>query len=411
MAEPLRAGELHEGLHALLEHMGKIEASDLHLTAGHPPVFRVDNASYPARVPLAADEIASMADSLMSASQRMEFRATFEMNVTFAWSDDVRFRANLFFQRGTPSVVVRRLHTRIKTLEELGLLLELPKLALVRSGLVLVVGDKRSGRSTTLAALLDHRNASQAGHILTVEDPIEFVHAHKQCVVTQREIGVDTCSYADALRNAPNQTPDLIYVSEIRDAPTMETLLGLAESGQACLSTLHASNATQAVDRVLSFFPQERHSEIRVRLSRALRGVIAQRLVPALPQGRVAAVELLLDTPQIKDLILRGELAKLGNGWEEAGPGCCTFDASLFALSSAGRISQVEALNAADHAPDLLLRMRRVNDEHEQAHGHAHDAGKVSEVPLRLAPDSYEVPAPVVIPAPDRGAKTGRRQG
>ena len=403
MSEQPPEREPHVGLHALLEHMGKIEASDLYLVADHPPVFRVDDASYPAQVPLAADEIERMADSLMSASQRMEFRATFEMNVTFAWSDDVRFRVSLFFQRGTQAMVVRRLHTRIKTLEELGLLLELPRLALIRNGLVLVVGDKRSGRSTTLAALIDHRNTSQEGHILTIEDPIEFVHARKQCVVTQREVGVDTCSWADALRNAPNQTPDLICASEIRDAQTMETLLGFAESGQACFASLNASNATHAVERVWSFFPQERHSEIRMRLSRALRGVIAQRLVPALPHGRVVAVEILIDTPQVMELILRGQLAKLGDGWEQAGPGCCTFDASLFALSSAGRISQVEALKAADHAPELLLRMRRVND------GQAYDKGKVREAPLRLADDSYDTPAPAAVSAPaaDRRAKTG----
>lgn len=403
MSETLPRREPHAGLSSLLEHMGKIEASDLYLTAGHPPVFRVDDACYPARVSLEADELTSMADSLMTAAQRMEFRVTFEMNVTFAWTDDVRFRANMFFQRGTPGMVVRRLNTRIRTLEELGLGLELPKLALVRRGLVLVVGDKRSGRSTTLAAMLDHRNTSQAGHILTIEEPIEFVHTHKQCIVTQREVGVDTSSYADALRNAPNQTPDLIYVGEIQDAQTMETVLALSEGGQACFSTLHASNAIESIDRVLSFFPVARHSEICMRLSRTLRGVIAQRLVPALPQGRAVAVELLLDTPQVTDLIRRGEIATLKDAWDEAGVGSCSFDASLFALSSAGRISQVEALKAADRAPDLLIRMRRVND----GRGHAHDGGRVREVPLRLAPEVIEASAPPVAQAPAPRVKTG----
>jgi twitching motility protein PilU len=383
-------------LRALLEHMGKIEASDLYLAAGHPAVFRVENVTYAGRAPFDAAEIASMADSLMSPTQRQEFLTTFDMNLTFALGDGVRFRANLLWQRGAPGMVVRSLRTQVKTLAELGHVPTLEKVALARKGLVLVAGDHGSGRSTTLAAMIDHRNANQTGHILTIEDPIEFVHARKQCVVTQREVGVDTRSFAAALSNASRQTPDLIFIGEIRDAETMETLLSLA-GGRLCFSTLHASNAKEAVDRVLSFFPPERHSEIRMRLSQDLRAVIAQRLVPALQPGRMAAVEILLDTPRVKELIRRGELEALEQALEQgSGAGCCTFDSALFALFSSGRIAQDQALEAADRPAELLVRMQRLQDP-----------GRAAEAPLRLAADPYEPPVAVAEPSADRRSKVG----
>lgn len=388
--------ELHEGLSSLLEHMGKIEATDLYLVAGHPAVFRIDDASYPARTLLEPDDVASMADSLMTATQRFEFRSTFEMSVVFAGGVDERFRASLFFQRGTQAIVVRRVSTRIKTLQELGHGPELEKLALTSRGLVLVVGDKRSGRSTTLAALIDHRNTTMPGHILTIEEPIDRVHPHKQCVVVQREVGVDTCSYVDALRTAVGQAPDLIFIGEIRDADTMEKVLALSEGGQACFSTLHASHASQAIERAVSFFPEARHAEIRMRLSRALRAVIAQRLVRALPEGRVAAVELLLDTPQVRELIRRGESAALDRALERATDGCCSFDSALLALFSVGRIAAGEALKAADRPPELLACIQRVQEAEES-----------NRVVLRMESEPHDAPAPVAAPSADRRIKTG----
>jgi twitching motility protein PilU len=348
--------EVNEQLGAFLDHMRKINASDLYLIGGHPPVFRVDDVSYPARVPLEGDDVASMAGSLMSASDREQPDLASETTVSFPWSED-RFRASIFLQRGSLGMVVRRI-SPLKTLDELRHSPELRKLALIPRGLVLVVGAKRSGRSSTIAALIDHRNSSQPGHILTIEDPIEHAHPHKQCLVTQREIGSDTPSYATALRSAPSLTPDLIFVDEVRDAETMDTLLGLAGAGYACLTTLHADSASGAIDRAIHFFPTARHGEVRARLASALRAVVAQRLVPGPTEGRVVAAELLLDTPDNRELIRRGDIDMLARSLEQEGK----------------------------------QRPR--------------EAGRASAVPLRLAADPYAQAAPVAAPAGDRRSRT-----
>jgi twitching motility protein PilU len=319
--------ELNEQLCSFLDHMRKINASDLYLVGGHPPVFRVNDVSYPARVPLEVDDIASMSESLLLADQRDKGAATAEQAVTFPWFDD-RFRASLFSQRGSPAIVVRRL-ARHRPIDELGPRPELRQLALGREGLVLVAGGKRSGRTTTLASMIDHRNESGPGHIVTIEDPIEVLHAHKQCVVTQRAIGVDTLSYAAALRAAPSLAPDLVYVDEIRDAETMDALLGLADAGYACCASLQAHSPSQAVDRVLGFFSHERQTEIRVRLARALRAVVFQRLIPSGPDTRSAAFELLLDTPETRELIRRGDIDMLARSAEGARPGSASDRAAV----------------------------------------------------------------------------------
>jgi twitching motility protein PilU len=348
--------EVNEQLGSFLEHMRKINASDLYLIGGHPPVFRVDEVSYPARGALESDDVASMAGSLMSASQREQADLASEMSVTFPWFED-RFRASIFFQRGSLGMVVRRISV-LKTLDELRHGPELRKLALIARGLVLVVGAKRSGRSSTIAALIDHRNTSQPGHILTIEDPIEHLHAHKQCLVTQREIGSDTPSYATALRSAASLAPDLIFVDQIRDLETLEALLGLADAGYACFSTLHADTASTAVERVINFFPAARHGEARARLAQSLRAVVAQRLLPGPAEARVLAAELLLDTPANRDFIRRGDIDMLARTLEQAG----------------------------------MQRPR--------------ESGRASAVPLRLAADSYEQPAPVASPPGDRRSRT-----
>lgn len=347
--------EVNEQLGAFLEHMGKINASDLYLVGGHPPVFRVDEVSYPARVPLEGDEVASMAGSLMSSGQREQADLASETSVTFPWLED-RFRASIFFQRGSLGLVVRRV-SPLKTLEELGHSAELRKLALVARGLVLVVGAKRSGRSSTIAALIDHRNSSQPGHILTIEDPIEHLHAHKQCLVTQREIGADTESYATALRAAPSLAPDVIFVDQIRDPETMDALLSLAGAGYACFTTLHADTASGAVERMVNFFPAARHVEVRARLAQALRAVIAQRLVPGPAEARVVAAEVLLESPGNRELIRRGDFDMLARTLEQEG----------------------------------MQRQR--------------DGGRSGAAPLRLAADVYEGRTSVVSSAADRRSK------
>jgi twitching motility protein PilU len=271
-----------------------------------------------------------------------------------------RYRINVFRQRGATGMVVRLVRTKIKTLAELDHPKVLKDVMRSKRGLVLLVGGTGSGKSTTLAAMIDHRNSSETGHIVTVEDPVEFIHPHKKCVVTQREVGLDTRSYGDALKNTLRQAPDVILIGEIRDVETMEAALAFAETGHLCLSTLHANNANQAIERIMTFFPPGRQQEIRMQLSLNLRAVISQRLLPAAAGGRAAALEILLDTPRIKDLIKRGETDALKDAMEQSAPdGCQTFDAAILALFTAGKVTADEALRAADSPNNLRLRMER----------------------------------------------------
>jgi twitching motility protein PilU len=367
-------------LRGLLDHMLKVEASDLYITAESPPVFRIDGVGYPAKHVMAADDIAAMADSLMNPAQRAEFARTMEMNLALASTSGGRFRANLFRQRGAVGLVIRLVRTTIKSLADLS---HPPILAQVmgsKRGLVLVVGGTGSGKSTTLAAMIDHRNRSETGHIITVEDPVEFIHAHQRCIVTQREIGLDTLSYRDALKNALRQAPDVILIGEIRDAETMESAITFAETGHLCVSTLHANNANQAIERVLNFFPPARQHEIRLQLSLNLRAIVSQRLIPTMiGGGRAAVLEVLLDTPRIRDLIKRGEIETIKEAMEQGvHEGCCTFDTALLDLVTIGRIDETEALKAADSPNNLRLMIER----HRQAAGGAVDGGPA----LRLVP-------------------------
>ena len=347
-------------LRALLEHMAKVEASDLYLAAGTPPVFRIDGTGMRAKVALTSDQISAMADSLMDLPQRDQFREKLEMNLALQTAGGLRFRANMYYQRGAVGMVVRLVRTQIKTLEELQLPTVLEHVMASKRGLVLVVGATGSGKSTSLAAMIDHRNRSASGHIITVEDPIEFVHQHRACVVSQREVGIDTRSYQEALKNALRQAPDVILIGEIRDAETMEAALSFAETGHLCVSTLHSNNANQAIDRVLNFFPVARQHEIRLQLALNLRAVISQRLVVAQTGGRAAALEVLLDTPRIKDLIKRGEIDALKEAMEQgSNEGCQTFDSALLKLVAERRVTDAEALRAADSPNNLRLRIER----------------------------------------------------
>ena len=363
-------------LRNMLEHMVSVDASDLYIAAQSPPVFRINGVGYPAKKPFEPEMIDQMADSLMTPAQRQDFRDKLEMNLALATTTGGRFRANIFRQRGATGMVVRLVRTQIKTLEELHHPAILSELMKSKRGLILVVGGTGSGKSTTLAAMIDHRNRTDTGHIITIEDPVEFIHAHQKCVVTQREVGIDTRSYHDALKNALRQAPDLILIGEIRDGETMEAAITFAETGHLCLATLHSNNANQTIERVLNFFPPERAHEIRLQLSLNLRAIISQRLVKAQDGGRAAALEVLLDTPRIRDLIKRGEIEAIKDAMEQGtGEGCKTFDAALYDLVVEGRISDADALEAADSPNNLRIRLDRFRN-----------TGRAVELPnLRLA--------------------------
>jgi twitching motility protein PilU len=350
-------------LRGLLEHMLKVEASDLYITAGSPPVFRIDGAGYPAKHALTPEHTQAMAHSLLGAAQREEFGRALELNVALEMTSGGRFRANLFRQRGAAGMVIRLVRTTIKTLAELRHPPILADIMTSKRGLVLVVGGTGSGKSTTLAAMIAHRNQCETGHIITIEDPVEFIHPHHKCVVTQREVGLDTLSYRDALKNALRQAPDVILIGEIRDAETMESAISFAETGHLCVSTLHANNANQALERVLNFFPPGRQHEIRLQLSLNLRAIVSQRLVPAMASGRAAALEILLDTPRIRDLIKRGETDAIKDAMEQGvNEGCTTFDGALYDLVATGRVGESEAIKASDSPNNLRIRIDRLRN-------------------------------------------------
>lgn len=354
------ASPIDPAMAMLLEHMLKINASDLYLTNESPPVFRVDGVGLAGKNPGTAEVLERMADSLMTPAQRQEFRRRLEMNLAVTLGQ-ARFRVNIFRQKGATGMVVRLVKTTITTLDELNHPHALKHIMASKRGLVLLVGGTGSGKSTTLAAMIDHRNQTASGHIVTVEDPIEFIHPHKQCVVTQREVGSDTLSYADALKNTLRQAPDVILIGEIRDVETMEAALTFAETGHLCLSTLHSNSADQAIERILTFFPASRHHEILLQLSLNLRAVISQRLLPAVTGGRAAALEIMLDTPRIKDLIKRGEIHVLKDAMDQSTvEGCQTFDSALYQLCESGRVSDADALRNADSANNLRLRLERL---------------------------------------------------
>lgn len=346
----------------LLSEMVQRNASDLYLTVDSPPMFRVEGVNQPyGSTPLTAKEVELLAHALMTERQRAQFDEKLEMNLAIASERLGRFRINLYRQRGAIGVVIRQIKTRIPTLDELGLPPVLKAIALSRRGLVLVTGATGSGKSTTLAAMIDYRNESSTGHILTIEDPIEFIHSHKKCIVSQREVGFDTVSFNEALRNTLRQAPDVILIGEVRDQETMEAAITFSETGHLCLATLHSNNANQAIERVMNFFPASRHPEIFLQLSLNLRGIISQRLVPGVDGKRVAALEILVDTPYVKELIKRGEIDKLKEAMEASTQeGGQTFDQALYDLYAAGRISEEQALANADSANNLRIRIKQL---------------------------------------------------
>jgi twitching motility protein PilU len=359
-------------LQRLLERIIELDASDLYLTVGSPPVFRVQGVATPSdSPPLTAQDTAALAEAAMSEErQKEEFERVKEMNLALGIAGAGRFRCNILRQRSCVGLVIRQIKLNVPTIEELDLPLVLKDLALTRRGLVLVTGATGSGKSTTLAAMIDFRNSTTSGHIITIEDPIEFLHPHKKSIVTQREVGFDTISFHEALRNTLRQAPDVILIGEVRDAETMEAAVTFAETGHLCLATLHSNNANQAIERILNFFPPMRHNQIYLQLSLNLRAIVSQRLIIGKDDQRVAAFEVLLDTPRVKDLIKKAEIDALKEAMEQGtNEGCQTFDESLFRLAHDGKISVEQALINADSANNLRMRLR--NDEFGHGNGAA----------------------------------------
>lgn len=343
-----------------LEIMVKKDASDIYLTEGLPPMYRVEGTTLPeGEQKFATETLEALCEAIMDERQKKIFAETKEMNLALSYKDLGRFRVNVFQQRGVPGMVIRQIKTEIMNLDELGLPPIVKEVSMTKRGLVLVVGATGSGKSTSLAGIIDYRNTKTPGHIITIEDPIEFVHPHKKCVITQREVGYDTLSFQHALRNTLRQAPDVILIGEIRDTETMEAAITFAETGHLCLGTLHSNNANQAIERILNFFEEERQPQIYLQLSLNLRGIISQRLIKTMEGRRVAALEILLDTPRIKDLIKKGEIDMIKEAMEQGEQeGCQTFDKAIFDLYMTGRIDLDQALANADSANNLRLRIQ-----------------------------------------------------
>ncbi|MBI4489121.1 MAG: PilT/PilU family type 4a pilus ATPase [Deltaproteobacteria bacterium] len=343
-----------------LKVMVERDASDIYLTADSPPMYRIHGVNQPVGDGiLQNDHLEALAATVMKERQRKEFEETLEMNLALHYEDLGRFRVNIFRQRGNVGIVVRQIKVEIMPLDNLGLPPILKEVAMTKRGLVLFVGATGCGKSTSLAAIIDHRNSNEPGHIISVEDPIEFVHRNKKSIVTQREIGFDTHSYANALKNAMRQAPDVILIGEIRDTETMEAAITFADTGHLCLGTLHSTNANQAFERILNFFSETRHPQILLQLSLNLRAIISQRLIPSVDGKRVPAVEILMDTPRVKDLIKRGEVDTLKEAMEQGvQEGCQTFDQALFVLYKEGKISLDQTLINADSANNLRLKIK-----------------------------------------------------
>lgn len=362
--------------------MVEMEASDLYLTVARPVMFRVEGKIRPGGDHVFSPaELETLAQSVMNEKQRREFAETLEMNLATSLPGVSRFRVNIFQQRGSVGMVVRRIKADVMSVAELGLPSILNDIVMTKRGLVLVVGATGSGKSTSLAAMIDHRNANEAGHIITIEDPIEFVHRHKQSIVTQREVGFDTHSFQMALKNTLRQAPDVILIGEIRDTETMEAAITFAETGHLCLGTLHSNNANQAIERIMNFFPMERHAQIYLQLSFNLRAIVSQRLIPSLEGKRTAALEILMDTPRIRDLIKKGDVDTLKEAMEQGvQEGCQTFDQALFNLYRDGQIILEQALINADSTNNLRLKIKlaglKVDEEPTQTEKAEGDKGR-----------------------------------
>jgi twitching motility protein PilU len=347
--------EFKDYLKILVQHDG----SDLYLTMGAPPAAKFQGVLKPLEnIKLSNERIIEIANSMMDTEQRASFEHVPEMNLAISEPGIGRFRVNIFKQRNCYALVIRNIKVDIPNAESLGLPQILKDKIMEKRGLILFVGGTGSGKSTSLAALIDHRNTNSSGHIITIEDPIEFIHPHKKSLVNQREVGVDTLSYEDALKNTLRQAPDVILIGEIRSQETMEHALAFAETGHLCLSTLHANNANQALDRIINFFPEERRGQLLMDLSLNLQAFVSQRLVPTIEGKRVAAIEILLGTKLVSDLIHKGDIHGIKEAMEKSeNLGMQTFDMHLLRLYKSGVISLDEALRNSDSPNNLKLKI------------------------------------------------------
>jgi twitching motility protein PilU len=350
-----------ELVHNLLRGMISKKASDLFITTGFPPAFKMDGKLTPVSSQnLTAQHTQELARSIMNDRQTAEFESTHECNFAISPPGIGRFRVNVFLQQQRVGMVLRTITTKIPDLDEMGLPPVLKDIVMTKRGLVILVGGTGSGKSTTLAAMIGHRNKNSYGHIITIEDPVEYVHDHIHCVITHREVGVDTDSWHNALKNTLRQAPDVILIGEIRDQETMEHAVAFAETGHLCLATLHANSANQALDRIINFFPEERRTQLLMDLSLNIKALVSQRLIPKKDgAGRAAAIEILLNSPLIADLIFKGEVNAIKGVMAKSRElGMETFDGALFTLYESGAISYEEALKNADSVNDLRLRIK-----------------------------------------------------
>ena len=348
-------------INQLLQLMVDKKGSDLFITVGYPPAIKVDGSILPvSENNLTAEQTRNLARSMMNDRQSGEFEREKEVNFAINPAQIGRFRVNAFFQQSCVGLVIRVIPKEIPTIDKLSLPAVLKELALTKRGLIVFVGGTGTGKTTSLAALLNHRNENTKGHIITIEDPIEFVHPHKNCIVTQREVGIDTDSWDAALKNALRQAPDVILMGEIRDKQTMEHALAFSETGHLCLATLHAVSANQAIDRIINFFPEERHQQIFTDLSLNLKSMISQRLLPKKEsKGRVAAIEIMINSPLISDFISKGAVSEIKEVMKKSRElGMQTFDHHLFDLYEQGLISYDDALRNADSVNDLRLNIK-----------------------------------------------------
>ena len=350
-----------ELIHNLLRGMISKNASDLFISAGFPPAFKVDGKMTPvSQQVLTPTHTLELAHSIMNDRQTAEFEATHECNFAISPSGIGRFRVNVFMQQQRVGMVLRTITTKIPALEDLGLPDVLKDVVMTKRGLVILVGGTGCGKSTTLAAMLGYRNKNSHGHIITIEDPVEYVHEHVNCLVTHREVGVDTDSWQIALKNTLRQAPDVILIGEIRDRETMEYAVAFAETGHLCMGTLHANSSNQALDRIINFFPEERREQLLMDLSLNIKALISQRLIPKTDGvGRCVAMEILLNSPLISDLIFKGDVHEIKQVMSRSRElGMQTFDQALFDLFEAGEIGYAEALKNADSVNDLRLKIK-----------------------------------------------------
>ncbi|MFC1748786.1 PilT/PilU family type 4a pilus ATPase [Pseudomonadota bacterium] len=370
-----------KGFEAYLKFMVDREASDLYFSVGAPVNVRIEGVTAALDEPVITTKLLNeLIECILSSEQVHEYREKMEMNLSFALEDLGRFRVNVYRQRGEPAMVIRYIKTRIPSIEQLNLPPILKELIMAPRGLILVVGATGSGKSTTLASMIDHRNSNKTGHILTVEEPIEFVHGHKRSIVDQREVGLDTLSYGNALKNAMREAPDVILIGEIRDEETMRHAITYSETGHLCLSTLHANNANQTLDRIVNFFPEGAHHQLLQDLGANLKAVISQRLVMGVDGKRLPVVEIMLNSLHVADLIAKGEFEGIKQAMEHSEfSGMCTFDQCLFDLFQNGQISEDVALGNADsrnnvHVNIQLAKGKRDDEDIKHLFLHGEDA-------------------------------------